>query len=44
LAVCGIVCDSEKNYLLTRRNEKMRTFSKAWVFPGGMVDTGEDLD
>lgn len=22
----------------------MRTFSNAWVFPGGMVDFGEDLE
>jgi ADP-ribose pyrophosphatase YjhB (NUDIX family) len=30
--------------LLIRRNERMETFSKAWIFPGDMVDAGEDLD
>jgi 8-oxo-dGTP pyrophosphatase MutT (NUDIX family) len=44
---CGgfyILRDKDMNYLLTRRPAHMSAFPKCWVFPGGMVDKGSQLE
>jgi len=35
IGVVVLVIDSQGNVLITRRAKHMRTFPRAWVFPGG---------
>lgn len=44
LAACVVIRNSRGECLLTRRNEKMRTFPHCWVFPGGGHDGSEPLE
>lgn len=43
LASCVLLVDGNGSVLLTRRAPHMRSFPRAWVFPGGGVDAGEIL-
>lgn len=43
LGVVGAVLDDDGRVLLTRRARHMRSFPRAWVMPGGGVDSGETL-
>jgi len=43
LSAVAVVVDSQNRVLLTRRAERMRTFPKAWVMPGGGIDSGESI-
>ncbi|CDW82822.1 nudix hydrolase family protein [Stylonychia lemnae] len=41
LAVCCVIFDSDDYLLSTRRQQRMMFFPKAWVIPGGHVETQE---
>ena len=43
LGVVVLLMDDEGSLLITRRAAHMRTFPRAWVFPGGSQDPGETL-
>lgn len=44
LAAIALVRDRDDNFLLTRRHTQLKSFPRAWVFPGGMVERGQDLE
>ena len=44
LCACGVVESGDGRLLLTRRDPRMKYFSKAWVFPGGHVEQGESVE
>lgn len=44
VAACLVCQDSDGRYLLTRREKNMRSFPKAWVFPGGHIEVDEGID
>jgi 8-oxo-dGTP diphosphatase len=43
LAVKAVICDDHNRCLLIRRSSANRHFVGAWEWPGGKVDSGEDL-
>ncbi|KAM3132505.1 hypothetical protein pb186bvf_015318 [Paramecium bursaria] len=43
VACIGIVRDNNDFFLLTKRHHKLKAFPNAWVFPGGMVESQQDL-
>lgn len=44
LCACAIVESVDGLLLLTRRDARMKFFSKAWVFPGGHVEQQESVE
>ncbi|CAD8122568.1 unnamed protein product [Paramecium sonneborni] len=44
LATVAMLCDKNDYFLITRRHCQMKTFPKAWVFPGGMVEKQQHLE
>lgn len=44
LASCMVIQDKAGRVLLTKRSEKMKTFTGGWVLPGGHIDIGETFE